>query len=248
MGEHLVRAGDTADPHFKKLGKRQGVIALQKHELPVDFRKPASVVHVSTRAPFLETENGAVGHVSAEHAAVAGFDEIRDVALTVEPGVELLRRRQLDEFARYDEYQFPARFQVAHAFFDEKQKQVAALVEQIHRKAGSGRFGNILKAHIGRVADDGVKLLAVGIGEKILHADARRRDARVDFDADAIPSRRTQGGEKRARARRRFQHASAIAAERAHEIHDRRRREYLPQIFDIKPVHGCFMGGQIYQT
>ena len=45
---------------------------------------------------------------------------------------------------------------------------------------------NILKTYVRRVADDGVELLAQRVIEEITDFGARRRDTRVDLDADTI--------------------------------------------------------------
>jgi hypothetical protein len=128
------------------------------------------VGHVAVHAPFLETEDGAVGRRAIEDAHVAGFVEMRDAALLVQPGVQLLGGGQLDELARHDENQFAARFQVAHAFSMKNRKRLLR-VEQVGMEMLFSFPGNILITHVRRVADDGVELLVERVGEEI--ADLR---------------------------------------------------------------------------
>jgi hypothetical protein len=92
---------------------------------------------------------------------------VRDAALLKKPGVQLLGGGQLDELARHDEDQFAARLQVADALFDEEQEEVAARIEQIRFQPIFRVDRNILKTHVGRVADDGVELLAERVIEEI---------------------------------------------------------------------------------
>jgi hypothetical protein len=158
----------------KDISEAHAVIVAQEHQLAIDLDKAPAIGHLAIHAAFFEAENGAVGRVFVKDPRVAGFVKMRDAALLVKPGVQFLGGGQLDELARHDEDQFAARLQVADALFDEEQEEVAACVEQIRFQPFFRVDRNILKAHVGRVADDGVELLAERVIEEITNFDAGR--------------------------------------------------------------------------
>ena len=164
--------------------------------MAVDLGENPAVGHVAIHASFLEAEDGAVGRRAREDTDVAGFVEVRDAALLVEPGIELLGRSQFDEFARYDENQFAAWLQMADRLFDEEQEEVATGVEQFRFETFFRVDRNILKTYVGWIADDGVELLVQWVGKKIADLCAFWCNQRIDFDTGDIVAPLTQGVEK----------------------------------------------------
>jgi hypothetical protein len=194
--EDLVGPGDGADLDRERHRRSARVIVAQEHQLAIDLGEAPAIGHLAVHAAFLEAENGAVGRVRVEDADVAGFVKMRDAALLVKPGVQFLGGGQLDELARHDEDQFAARLQVADAFFDEEQEEVAARVEQVRFQPIFRVDRNILKTHVGRVADDGVELLAQRVIEEIADLSLPAGAPGVDFDADTIGAALAQRAKK----------------------------------------------------
>ena len=114
------------DEPLRDGGVRTDAGAAECLKLPdeIDFGETPAIGHPAIHAAFLEAEDGAVRRALVEDAGVAGFVEMRDAALRVEPGIELLGSGQLDELARHDEDQLAARLQVADTLLDEEQEQV----------------------------------------------------------------------------------------------------------------------------
>ena len=128
---------------------------------------------------------------------------------------------------------FATRLKVMDALFDEEQEEVAACIEQIRFQPIFRVDRNILKPHVGRVADDGVELLADRVIEEITNFDAGRGNLGVDFNTDAIRLPFFQQLEKSTVTGRRFQRPALVAAKVEHEIDDGGRRENLAELFDI---------------
>jgi hypothetical protein len=169
--------------------------------------------------------------------------EISDAALLEQPGVELPGRGQLDEVARHDEDQFATGLEVAHALLDEEQEEVAARIEKPGFQAFPGVDRDILKTHVGRVADDGLELLGQRVVEKIADLGAGRRDARVDLDADAIRVPLPEQFKEDAVTGRRLKRPPAVAAQGEHEFHDLGRREHLAESNYVLLAHEATYSG-----
>lgn len=169
----------------------------------------------------------------AKDPDIAGFVKMRDASLFDQPGVEFLGGGQLDELARHDEDQFTAWFQVADALFDEEQEEIAAAVEQCRFQAFFRVDRDILQTDIGRVADDGVELLAEWKVEKIAYLGTFRRNPRVNFDAGAIRLPGFQYIEESAVARRRLKNPAGVPAEVEHESHHIGGREDLAELGNV---------------
>ena len=129
MRENLVGPGNAAHLDREDVREGQRIVVAQEHQLPVDFGECPSVGHASVHAPLFKAENGAVGRMLPENPRIASFIKMRDAALFKQPAIQFLRRGQFDELAGHNEYQFATRFEVAHAFFDEKKEKIAAPVE-----------------------------------------------------------------------------------------------------------------------
>ena len=237
MRKDVVGPGNGPDLDLEDIGKADAVIVAQEHQLAIDLGKGSPVGHPAVEVALFETEDGAIWRVAAEDANIAGFVKVRDAALLVKPGVELLRGGQLDEFARHDEDQLAAGLEVADALFDEEQKKIAAPVEQRRFELLAGTQRDILKADVGWVADDAVELLAEREIEEIEHPGAVWRDAWVNFDTEAICLAIFQFGEKCAVTGRRFQHSTRVPAQVEHEAHHIGRRENLAELGDVAGRH-----------
>ncbi|MPN51711.1 hypothetical protein SDC9_199360 [bioreactor metagenome] len=123
---------------------------------------------------------------------------------------------------------------MAHGLLDEEQEEVAARIEELGLQALLGVGCDILIAHVGRVANDGVELLAERIGEEIAYRGPFRCDAGVDFNAHDIGTTLAQGGEKGPVAGRWFQDPALVLAEVEHESHHVGGREYLAELCDVQ--------------
>jgi hypothetical protein len=237
--ENAVRPRHRADLDRKDIGEAHPVIVAQEHQLPGDLGEASGRRPCGDPCALLETEDGAVRRVLVEDPGVAGFIEMRDAALLIKPGVQFPGGGQLDELARHDEHQFAARLQVADAFLDEEQEQVAARVEEVGFQLFPGVDRNILEAHVGRVADDGVELLGQRVIEKVADLDSIGRDPGVDFEADTVatpcPQRREERASHPPTAPAR---ARCWAHKIKHEFDHARRREHLAELFDVARHHG----------
>jgi len=129
---------------------------------------------------------------------------------------------------------------VVNALFDEKQEEITARIEQLRFQLFFRVDRNILKTHVGRIADDGVELLADRVIEEITYFNAGRGNLGVDFNADAIRLPFLQQLEKSAVTSRWLKRPPLVAAEVEHEVDDGRRRENLAELFDI--THAQFLG------
>ena len=169
VGVDVVGTRDGADLDREHVGQRHAVDAAREGELPAGEHHAPAVVRAMREVVLLEAPDRAVGQRAVEHLGVAQFDEIGDRAFAIQPRVERHARGGLEKIARRDEDQFAARRQVVEALVDEEQVEVGAPVEPPRLEQRARGVADVLVAHVGRVADDGVELLVRRIGEEILH-------------------------------------------------------------------------------
>jgi hypothetical protein len=153
------------------------------------------------------------------------LDEIGDVALLEEEGVEPPRRGELGEFTRHDENQLAARAQMAHCLGDEMKVEIAAPVEHFVIEQSPRVQRDVLVTHIGRIADDRVELLRQRQSEEIHHARARGGDRRIDLDRLAA----CDAARKGALAGGRIERAPKTPAQREHLLDHGGRGKHLAQ-------------------
>ena len=122
---------------------------------------------------------------------------------------------------------------MAQAFVDEEQIEIGARIQAVAVAAacdqGTGGGRNVLKAHIRRIADDGVELLVFGVGEEVDRLRTWRTVIGVELQAHCAG----QVAEKGTIAARWLEHAPRVAAQGQHGAHDRLGREHLAQCGNI---------------
>ena len=160
---------------------------------------------------------------------VAEIDEVGDRAGGVEQAVEWHGRSGLEEVTRRDEDQLTTGLQVAQTFFNEKQVEVGASVEEAATRQVAGCRRDLLITDIRGVADDRGELLGVGQFEEIHHQRFGWGMAGIDLDAGG-PGKVLQEG---AVATRRLEHTAPVAHQAPHAIDNRRRSKHLPQRGDV---------------
>ena len=174
MRKNCIRPGHSPHLDGKNIRKPDAVVFAQKHQLTICFSKAAAIGHLAIHAAFFKTEDGAIWGVLVEHLGITCFVKMRDAALLVKPGVQLLGRSQLDQLTRHNENQLTAGLEMANALFDKEQEKIAATIEEFRFQAFFGVDRNILKTDIGRVTNDGVELFAQRIIEKIANLGTLR--------------------------------------------------------------------------
>jgi len=97
-------------------------------------------------------------------------------------------------------------------------------------QARAGFRGNILVAHVGRIADDGIEPFRCGEIEKVHDRCPRRCNAGIQFDGGAS----RQMTRKRALSRRWFERAPLIRAQVQHGAHDGFGGKNLAERSDIQ--------------
>ena len=229
VGEDVIGAGDRAHLDEKHLRQRYGVFVAGEDQLPAGQPRATAVAGEVAVVVLFETPDDAIGLEPGKNEVVAQVDEVGERALLMQQAVESGAGGGLEEIARGDENQLATRVQMPQAFFDEEQIKIGAAVEAFLIEQRAGALVDVLKAHIGRVADDGVEFFAVGVGEEIHHLRAWRGEARVDFERHATGNARIEG----AIAAGRIEGTTGPAAQGQHGLDRGRRCEYLAQTRNV---------------
>ena len=126
---------------------------------------------------------------------------------------------------------------MSQALLDEEQVEVGAAVEVLRGQQRASRRRDILEAHIGRIADDGVEALAYRIGEKI-HVERRLGTVRrIELDPHHAPLA-IQMPQKGAVSTGWLEHPATVAAQRQHRPDHRLGGEDLAEAFNFAARQG----------
>ncbi len=106
--------------------------------------------------------------------------------LRKEPSVEFAAGGGFEKIAWGDKNQFAMWRKMLNAFFNEEKVEVAATVKACERKFLFGFGIDVLKAHIRRIADNGLKLFGSGQVEEVHHKCVWWGFCGVEFNGEAV--------------------------------------------------------------